>query len=429
VLRNRYDTVFSLSTQYKIQRFAPQKKTTMYKLHLLALVAIFSFTSLKAQTFDAKFGKGFSFIAKDSSFSMNIGMRVQTLYTNEWTVRQDDLNNIGDNSSNFLVRRARLKFDGFAYTPKLEYKIELGLSNRDLAVVSPETRNTPGLILDAVLKYNVAKNLWFWFGQTKLPGNRERIISSANLQFVDRSALNSQFNADRDLGIQLHYKIKAGNQVFKPIVSVSQGEGRNITQGNLGGGYQYIGKLEWLPLGDFTSKGDYSGSDLKREATPKLAITGAYAYNNKTSRNRDQLGSFIQNNDGSYATFNTERLFSDITFKYKGFSFMSEYASRRSDYTLIYDRKDTTDQIGKVYTGQAFNIQMGYLMKKNCELAVRYTKIMPDNVIGKQEDAYTLGFSKYIVGHKLKFQTDITYTQIKDKDDELMYRMQFELHF
>ena len=53
------------------------------------------------------------------------------------------------------------------------------------------------------IQYNFYKNLSIKLGQGKLPGNRERVISSGNLQFVDRSRLNSRFNIDRDFGAQL----------------------------------------------------------------------------------------------------------------------------------------------------------------------------------------------------------------------------------
>ena len=65
---------------------------------------------------------------------------------------------------------------------------------------------------DAVVKYKATKNLEFWFGQTKLPGNRERVISSQALQFVDRSLVNSRFNIDRGSGIQFRSHHKLGNQ-------------------------------------------------------------------------------------------------------------------------------------------------------------------------------------------------------------------------
>lgn len=404
-------------------------KNEKMKIVLTLFIAVITVSAASAQTVHAKFGKGINLLGEDSTYTMNIGFRTQSLFVNQWSVGNDDLGNIGEHRSNFLIRRARVKLKGFVLTPRLKYKGELSITNRDLAVVAPETRNTPGLVLDAVIKYEVAKNLWFWFGQTKLPGNRERIVSSANLQFVDRSLLNSRFNADRDLGFQLHYKMKAGNQVFKPIVSFTQGEGRNLTIGNPVGGYQYIGKLEWLPFGEFTSKGDYSSCDLKREATPKLAITGAYAYNNRTFRSRDQLGSFVRDANGDYITFSTERVFADMIFKYKGLSMMVEYANRSSDKGVIYTDTTETSVAGTVYNGQAISGQLGYLLESNLEFAGRITHVMPELGIASEQNQFTLGLSKFNVGHKLKFQTDLTYIAIAGSDDRLVYRMQFEMHF
>jgi len=42
---------------------------------------------------------------------------------------------------------------------------------------------------------------------------------------------------------------------------------------------------------------------------------------------------------------------------------------------------------------------------------------------------YTFGLSKYIVGHKLKIQTDLSYLSEDSAIDELMYRLQVEVHF
>ena len=223
-----------------------------FKATLITLF-LFTFISVSAQETNApEFGKGlFNLVGKDSTYTMKIAARMQFLAIGEW---QSDDGSLVNPESNFLVRRARLKFDGFAFSPKLKYKLELGLSNRDISGASQFTSNAPRYILDAVIKWNFYENFELWFGQTKLPGNRERVISSGNLQQVDRSLLNSRFNIDRDLGIQLRHHFKlSDNFVVKEAFSIAQGEGRNITTGNLGG-HQYTGRLELLPFGNFSSR-------------------------------------------------------------------------------------------------------------------------------------------------------------------------------
>ena len=64
--------------------------------------------------------------------------------------------------------------------------MELGLTNKDISGASDFTKDAPRLILDAVVKWGFAPGWELWAGQTKLPGNIERVISSANLQFVDQ---------------------------------------------------------------------------------------------------------------------------------------------------------------------------------------------------------------------------------------------------
>ncbi|HBC05855.1 MAG TPA: porin, partial [Aequorivita sp.] len=45
------------------------------------------------------------------------------------------------------------------------------------------------------------------------------------------------------------------------------------------------------------------------------------------------------------------------------------------------------------------------------------------------QNQYTLGGSKYIVGHKLKVQTDLSYSTIAGESSSLEYRLGFDLHF
>ena len=395
--------------------------------YLIICATLFLCSNLSSQETSApKFGKGlFNLIGKDSSFSMNVSARMQMLGTSNWDVN----NGLYNPTSNLLVRRARLKFSGFAYSPKLKYKLELGLSNRDIGKASSFTNEAPKYILDAVVKWNFSGNFVLWFGQTKLPGNRERVISSGDLQQVDRSLLNSRFNIDRDMGFQLRHHFNLTDTfIVKEMFAVSQGEGRNITTGNLGG-HQYTSRVELLPFGKFASKGDYRGSDLKFEPTPKLALGFTYDFNNDAVKNRSNQGSYMTNDTGFYST-NISTVFVDAMYKHRGFSVMAEYAYRDAEDAFAKN-SDGTLTGDVVQVGNALNLQTGYLLSKTLEISGRYTNIDWDSdITGKgAENQYTLGLSKYIVGHKLKVQTDVSYLDLASKTNQFMYRLQVDIHF
>ena len=397
-----------------------------FKALLISLSMVLCFGAVAQETNAPKFGKGlFNLVGKDSTWSMKVGMRFQTLATSSWDVN-GGLNNP---AASMLIRRSRLKFDGSAYSPKLKYKLELGLSNRDMSGASAFTSNSPRYILDAVLKWNFSGNFVLWAGQTKLAGNRERVVSSGDLQMVDRSLLNSRFNIDRDIGLQLRHHFNLTDTfIVKEVFSISQGEGRNVTKGNLGG-HQYTSRLEILPFGNFASKGDYKGSDLKFETSPKLAIGVTYDFNNNAVKNRSNQGSYMTNDIGFYET-NISTLFVDAMYKHKGFSLMAEYANR--DAADPYAKNSDGSLTGvEVQVGNGLNVQSGYLLSKTVELSTRYTNIaLNKSITGKgSENQYTLGLSKYIAGHKLKVQTDLSYTDIGFKTNQLFYRVQVDIHF
>ncbi|WP_179339276.1 porin [Winogradskyella ludwigii] len=393
------------------------------------VIFLCAFISTTAQEIsDTSFGKGLiNFVAKDSSFSIKFAPRFQVRTSSIWN---HDGNQYGNAEYDFIVRRARLKFDGFAYSPKLKYKLELGLSNRDIAGANDFNRNTPRYILDAVIMWNFSGNWELWAGQTKLPGNLERIVSSGNMQFINRSLLNSRFNLDRDIGIQLHHKTDLGsNFLMREKFSISQGEGRNVTEGNEGG-LQYTARLEFLPFGNFQSKGEYVQSDLKREATPKLMIGFAYNYNQDAVRERGFSGDYMIRTDETIYETDQTSIFADAMFKYKGFSFMGEYAKRSAGNEIATEADGITPTGDIVLTGNAINLQAGYLFKSNYEIAARFTTLDFEDVTETlPREQYTLGASKYIVGHKLKVQTDISYSTENSNDDSIMFRLGFDIHF
>ena len=385
--------------------------------------------SLQAQEIsDTKFGNGMiNFIAKDSSFSVKFAPRVQSRYQSEWSYNGEDYDPV---DINFSVRRARLKFGGFAFSPKLKYKIELGLSNRDISGANVYNRNTPRYILDAVVMWNFYEKFELWAGQTKLPGNIERVVSSANLQLIDRSLLNSKFNIDRDMGIQLRHKLRlGGNWIIKEKFSISQGEGRNITEGNIGG-LQYTSRLELLPFGEFSSKGDYSQGDLKREKSIKAMFGFTYDINENAVKSRSNMGSYLIQSSGGLFETDITTIFLDGVIKYNGFALTGEYANRDADQIEALEKDGKTKTGAVVGAGSASNIQGSYLFKNNFEITARYTNINFKKITRLSDlKQITFGVSKYIVGHSLKIQADISLLNASGIKDNVLFRTGFDLHF
>jgi hypothetical protein len=344
---------------------------------------------------------------------MKFSTRIQSLYEGRYNTGSDEY------SDGFQIRRARLKFNGFVYHPSVEYKIEFAVANSDITTGSiPQSGNTANFVLDAVVKWNFYRRWSVWFGQTKLPGNRERVISSQELQFVDRSLVNAQFNLDRDAGVQLVYNAPKVNL----IGAVSMGEGRNMIGDNVGG-YDYTIRAEYLPFGQFENEGDYVSSDLEREETPKLSLGVSYDFNDGASRERGQLGDFFE------VQRDLSTLFFDSHFKYRGFSSLIEYAHRESpESPVVVDETGTFEKA--FYTGTGLTIQGGYLFRNNFEVAARFTNVDAQAITQHNDlTQFTLGVSRYFVEHSLKVQSDVSLTEEHGEDDTWMYRLQVEVSF
>tara|TARA_B100001057_G_C22865535_1_gene956338 strand:+ start:4313 stop:5452 length:1140 start_codon:yes stop_codon:yes gene_type:complete len=375
----------------------------------IVLLFISSIYSASSQDItNNRFGKGLiNVFAKDSSWSSKVAFRYQTRYEGNYDLVDSDY------TGRAFVRRARIKGNGFAFSPKITYKFEYDVAN--------------GYVLDAVVKWNFTGNWTVWFGQTKLPGNIERVFSSQKLQLVDRSLLNSKFTLDRDAGAQLRHHFKLGNTfLVREIFAVSQGEGLNDKSKSTGNGY--TGRIELLPFGNFTKKGDYFAADLKREKTPKLMLSATYDFNQNAMLSRGQKGDYLIGD-----LENLQTLFIDAHFKYQGFSFFGEYVDRKtSDGSPLLENSfvdgESIDEC--YYTGESINLQLGYLMKNNWEIAGRYTNVNANDLYDNNDlNQYTIGFSKYVVGHNLKVQTDFSYTTELGENDKLLFRLQTEFNF
>jgi phosphate-selective porin OprO and OprP len=338
------------------------------------------------------YGQGLGIISPDSLLGLNIRFRMQNRAG--FTFQDGE-----DTQVEARVRRLRLRFDGFVYHPRLSYVLQLSFTRGDM---DWENTEFPNVVRDAMIFYRVTGKLTLGFGQTKLPGNRQRVNSSGDLQFVDRSIVNATLNIDRDFGIQAVYSDRLINN-FHYVVrgAISSGEGRNIIATDQG--LAYTGRIELLPFGRFERFGDYFEGDLIREKTPKVSIGITSSLNNNAIRTGGQIGLPL------FAPVNMDTYMTDWLLKYRGFAFASEFIYRRSPNPITFNPEG---DLRYAYTGLGQNYQSSYIFPNNVEIAGRYTRLAPGDQIEVMEpliEHYTVGVTKYLKGHRVKIQTDLTY--------------------
>lgn len=396
------------------------------KTFLIGIIGLCYFAAM-GQVSAPKFGEGMlNIVGQDSTWSLNLSPRIQLLATSGWHYENDTF---GKPLQDLSIRRARLKLEGFAYSPKFKYKLQLGFSDSDMTEDSPFTENEAKLLVDAVVIWEFHKNFELWVGQTKLPGNRAKMISSSELQFVDRSIVHSQFGFDRDIGIQLRHQFDISeNFAIREMFAISQGEGENVVSGNRGG-HKYTARVEVLPFGNFKEEGDYVGGDIYREDRPKLSLGAVYDLNLDAVKTRSNKGHYMVNDVGLHDT-NISTYFVDAIFKYRGFSLMGEFTYREADAPIARNSDGSLTGF-EVFTGKGLNFQGGYVFESNWEISGRFSSLLPNmkTVSNAVQNQFTLGGSKYIVGHNLKIQTDLSYTTIGGESDSWEYRISLGLAF
>jgi hypothetical protein len=327
-------------------------------------------------------------ISKDSLFLMNLRFRMQSRM-GLTTEGGDDLDVARVDAR---VRRLRLRFDGFVLERRFQYYIQLSFAGSDIDLES----GSPQIVRDAMVYYHLNKRFYLGFGQSKLPGNRQRVISSGNLQFPDRSLANAAYTLDRDFGVFAYWTLPAGSQEFQLKGAFTSGDGRGAPPSDPG--MCYTGRLEWLPMGKFTKSGDYSEGDLEFEPRPKLSLAGTYSYNDRAYRTGGQLGPTLYDNR-SMTTF-----IADMVLKHQGWGILAEYFDRSANDPITVSESDA---VRFVQVGTGFNVQLSKLFRSKYELASRYTQVIPDASLGslvKTTEEILLGSTKYLNGHRIKLQ-------------------------
>lgn len=388
------------------------------KFKLLTLAALLSLsTGLQAQNKAPQFvsKNGIGIVMPDSLFSINFRFRIQSRVG--LAAHDEDLGNITE--ADFRIRRMRLRFEGFMLNPKLTYNVQLSFTRADQ---DWDNSGIPLVLRDAMINYALTKHLTIGMGQGKLPGNRQRVVSSGDIHFTDRSIVNGAYTLDRDAGLFATYRLNLGKSpylLFKG--AVTSGEGRGVANTKEfsntvtpNGGLAYTGRVEFLPLGEFTNRGDYFEGDIEREPKPKFAIAATYHYNDRAIRTQGQLGKAMY---GARSFIGTNL---DMVFKYKGVAVTAEYISRKmDDGQNVFSKRAATDSLW-VLVGSGWNTELSYTTKSMWEIAARYAFTNPDKSIwkvgkdGQKNQEFAVSFNKYFRKHRVKVVNEFSYFKRSD---------------
>lgn len=344
-------------------------------------------------------GRGVTWAAPDGVTRISMRFRMQQMFTLR-TASDDDLD---ITQAYFQVRRARLRFGGPVWDPRLSFVLQLAFARADLDYADTQF---PNILRDATISWRFTPNFSMTAGQGKLPGNREQLISSADLEFPERSIVTSRFTLDRDVGVQAALADTVGGMPLLLRAAVSGGEGRNPTGND--DGLAYSGRLEWQPLGPFAESGDDVEGDLVRQTHPHLALAVSGQHNVRTARAGGQLGPVL------YAPRTINTLEADASFKYRGLSIYGEWARRDADDPIT---RQTGSADRYVYAGHGALVQVSYLVGNKWAPALRWARTTPDAAIvdepgAAEEEQLVAGLTRYFRRHRVKSTVELTHDAI-----------------
>lgn len=354
-------------------------------------------------------GSGLNFSFNEGNYQFNFGGFVRPAYTYS-KVKGADADN------EFNAKNAFLILSGKALKEKVSFLVQT-----DYSLSQP--------LLDAWIAYHPVPNTTITFGQKQtFVNNREMTYREDRLQFTDRSLLSQTLsNTGREFGLFVESKFQLGKTFgIVPMVAITSGDGRN-SFGNDSrdsdlGGLKIGGRLDAYPLGFFSEGNDLYSADLAHEQKVKFVIGGALSKNTGVS---NAIGEghgdfFLYNSNGNDNLPDYTQAYVDLLVKYKGFSFLAEYANASAEgIDLAFVDEAATQllapqQISEyLVLGDSYNFQLGYVTKKGFSFDFRYENATPEfesnvNSLLSDYSAYTFGLSKYFENHNLKMQAAIT---------------------
>ena len=223
----------------------------------------------KEKTLEGKFKDGFVIESSDGKNSMKIGGRLHMdyrAYSNNIANDSTNAGTTGKQADTFDVRRARLELSG-TYRQYYDYLLSVdatGASNGDTKI--GKGSKDVSILDQAYLNFKWIPKAQIRVGQFKSPMNLEKITSSNNIDFQERSLVNS-LAANEDRGIMVHGVPTPGITYALAVMSGEGAKNRNDKNPRVDE-VEYVGRLT-ANLAEFTGNKD-----------SVFHVGGSYSYTN-----------------------------------------------------------------------------------------------------------------------------------------------------
>ncbi len=297
------------------------------------------------------------------------------------------------------VRRVKPYFQGWAFSPKFKYDIQLettqGGSGTNLGLREA--------LVDAELGHGVTLRV----GQWKGPYGRQRYTSDSRQMFVEPALVTSTFAMGFEDGVMLIGN--AGGEArdkFEYNIGIFNGTGQNPNSvgGNTDNKLLYALRGVWTPFGKY----DYAETAVDNPQIFQMYVGGSW----NTNTNKSGIGT------ASNAETKTDKFGIELGAKYKIWSFNGEYFRVKTqtdtdNYSGIFN---PATGVGPTLISQdhvetnarGWFAQTGlFAIPSKLEFAIRFAEQDPNRDVGHQKTKeFRLGTNYYLSGnhyHKLQF--------------------------
>lgn len=360
--------------------------------------------------------KGLEVKAGDDFFKAVFNWRMQMRYNFSYDEDPRTAAQFSQGNDNaFRMRRARLKAMGHVYQPWMKFKFEYDWPT--------------GTLLDARFDLEKHKALSLRVGQWKIDYNRERVDSSGNQQFAERSIVNREFTLDRQNGVELYGRLFPGTLADSRYwAGAFTGAGRNAA--NDDDELLFLGRYQWNFLGRDLK---WSQSDVEHHEKPagSLAFAAATNQTNATRFSGSGGGGLDGLPVGTPGQYAIKQWMKEAAFKYRGLSLQHEYHWKqvRDNSTGVLTRLQ-----GSYAQAGCFPHYLVAAVPKQLEVAFRYAFVDPNMAAADdRRREYTAALNWFIEGHWNKVTLDATHftldrAGLPDRKEERV-RLQWDISF